>query len=195
MAPRIYQITQHHITGDLKLNLKEFILSSFPLDCRSVLSCTYVICPPCAVPFQLRQNPDRVQWHANPGPQARHIPAEGELSGAQHGAAWLLWKSDVSPYRTVEFESEIVCKPPPSLRVHIAKCCHILTCLRSWALLEKPPIVQLLQQLPSILWNLKVHYRVHRSPILSQIDPVHTTPFYLSNIYFNIVRPPTSWPS
>jgi hypothetical protein len=55
------------------------------------------------------------------------------------------------------------------------------------------------QELPSILWNPKVHHRVHKSPtlvpILRQMDPVHTILSYLSNIYFNIVRPPTFWSS
>jgi hypothetical protein len=53
------------------------------------------------------------------------------------------------------------------------------------------------QELPSILWDPKVHHRVHKSPplvpIQSQIDLVHTTPSYLSKIYFNVVHPPTSW--
>jgi hypothetical protein len=32
-------------------------------------------------------------------------------------------------------------------------------------------------------------------PILSQINPIHTIPSYLSKIHFNIIHPPTPWSS
>jgi hypothetical protein len=58
--------------------------------------------------------------------------------------------------------------------------------LQSWALLWEAANCATTQERPSILWNPKVYYRVHKSPslvpVLSQIDPVHTMPSYLRSI-------------
>jgi hypothetical protein len=53
------------------------------------------------------------------------------------------------------------------------------------------------QVIPYILWNSKVHHRVHKSPplvsILSQTNSVHTTSSYLCKIHFNIIHSHTFW--
>jgi hypothetical protein len=66
----------------------------------------------------------------------------------------------------------------------------------SWVLLQEPPVALLLKKFANVLWNVKVHYDVHKSPplvpILSQVNRVHTTPSSLSKIRFNIILPPRS---
>jgi hypothetical protein len=51
------------------------------------------------------------------------------------------------------------------------------------------------QELPSIIWNPRDHYHAHKIHllviILSQINPVHITTFYLNKIHLNIIRPST----
>jgi hypothetical protein len=47
------------------------------------------------------------------------------------------------------------------------------------------------QGIPSLLWNLKVQYCVHKSPpmvpILSKMTPVHTLWHYFPNNHSNII--------
>jgi len=58
------------------------------------------------------------------------------------------------------------------------------------------------QEIPHLLRNPKVHYRVHKSPplvqILNQMHPAPTFPSYFSKIRSNIIFPSTprssAWP-
>jgi hypothetical protein len=55
------------------------------------------------------------------------------------------------------------------------------------------------QGIPRILWNLKVHHRVHKSPqlvfILSWLNPVHACPFWFFKIQFDIFPSKVSGPN
>jgi len=81
----------------------------------------------------------------------------------------------------------------PSWHVRKSFLPYLLTpCSR--VLLEKLPVLSE-SEIPCFLWNLKVHYPIHKcpppAPVLSQIDPVHTPTSHFLKIHLNIIHPST----
>jgi hypothetical protein len=52
-------------------------------------------------------------------------------------------------------------------------------------LLETLIVIQLVKEIPQILWNPKLHFHIHKSPtqipVLSKVNPVHTLPYQCFN--------------
>ena len=74
---------------------------------------------------------------------------------------------------------------------------YLLTYLLTYSMEQSPPWranrFSGSQEIPSILLNPKVHYRIHecpqRVPIVGQLDLVHTTTSHLRKIHLNIILP------
>jgi len=78
------------------------------------------------------------------------------------------------------------------------KSFRLPTYLTQWSRIHPKKITgpQLIRKIPHILWNPRVHYRIHKRPtpvlILSHSNQIHPSTSYFLNFQFNIILPSTS---
>ena len=82
-------------------------------------------------------------------------------------------------------------RPLPPIQTHTCPCTYLLTYSMEQSPSWDANRFSASQRSPRILWNPKVHYRIHKCPppvpILSQIDPVHTPTSNFLKIHLNII--------
>ena len=79
--------------------------------------------------------------------------------------------------------------------VLLEKCLYLLTYSMQQSPSWEANRFSASQEIPRILWNPKVHYRIYKCPttvpILSQLNPVRTPTSHFLKIHINIILPST----
>ena len=118
------------------------------------------------------------------------------------GEFWFILVSDVDIYNCIG----IIVPTTLKMATWVAETCrwplcnkitYLLTYLINYSMEQSPSWeanwFAASQVIPRILWNPKVHYRIHNCPspvpILSQLDPVHTPTSHFLKIHLNIIIP------
>ena len=123
-----------------------------------------------------------------------YVPSVNNLHDPKEHCVF--WKSDIfwtKKYRAI-YETRRFIRTISS--VHNFPVTYLLT---PWSrvLLEKLTGFAANQEISRILWNPKLHYRIHKRPqpvpILSQLHAVPTNPSYILKIHLNVIHPSTPW--